>query len=52
MKRFLEIINVFEGVVRTIPIFAAAFAALLLSTLGAHADGTWCVQYGSPGGGN
>jgi len=34
---------------RTIPIFAAAFAVLSLLTIGAHADGTWCAQYGSPG---
>jgi hypothetical protein len=30
---------------------AVTFAALLLSTIRAHADGTWCAQYGSPGGG-
>ena len=30
---------------------AIAFAALLLSTIGAHADGTWCAHYGTKGGG-
>ena len=31
---------------RAIPIAAITFAGLLLSSIGAHADGTWCVQYG------
>ena len=30
---------------------AIAFAALFLSTIGAHADGTWCAHYGAKGGG-
>jgi len=25
---------------------AIAFAAVFLSTIGAHADGTWCAHYG------
>jgi hypothetical protein len=33
---------------RTISII---FVALLLSTLGAHADSTWCAQYSMQGGG-
>jgi hypothetical protein len=33
---------------RAIPI---VLAALVISTIGAHADGTWCAQYGSLGGG-
>jgi hypothetical protein len=28
--------------------FAITFAALFLSTIGAHADGTWCAHYGVP----
>jgi hypothetical protein len=36
---------------RSIPLVANIFAALFLSTIGAHADGTWCAQYGTPGGG-
>jgi hypothetical protein len=27
---------------------ATTFTTLFLSTVGAHADGTWCAQYGSP----
>src|ERR1700737_394633 len=38
-----------EAFMRTIPLVAITFAALFLSTIGAHADGTWCAQYGSPG---
>src|SRR5713101_7279559 len=30
-----------------IPLVAIAFAALSLSTIGAHADGTWCAYYGN-----
>jgi Protein of unknown function (DUF3551) len=30
---------------------AITFAALFLSTIGAHADGTWCAHYGNKGGG-
>jgi hypothetical protein len=30
---------------------AITFAALFLSTIGAHADGTWCAQYSAQGGG-
>lgn len=29
---------------------AIAFAALFLSAIGAHADGTWCARYGFQGG--
>ena len=36
---------------RAIPITAITFASLLLSSIGANADGTWCAQYGSRGGG-
>jgi Protein of unknown function (DUF3551) len=32
--------------------FAITFAALFLSTVGAHADGTWCARYSTPGGGS
>ena len=35
---------------RAIPIATITFAALLLSSIGAHADGTWCTQYGFQGG--
>ena len=35
---------------RAIPIVATTFAALFLSTIGAHADGTWCARYGTTGG--
>jgi hypothetical protein len=35
---------------RVIPIPAITVAGLLLSSIGAHADGTWCVQYGVQGG--
>jgi hypothetical protein len=31
---------------------AITFAALFLSTIGAHADGTWCARYSTPGGGS
>ena len=37
-----------EACMRAIPIAAIT---LFLSTIGAHADGTWCAQYGSRGGG-
>ena len=37
---------------RAIPIVAIILAALFLSTIGAHADGTWCARYGTPGGGS
>jgi hypothetical protein len=40
-----------EVFMRTIPLVAITFAALFLSSIGAHADGTWCAQYGTPGGG-
>jgi hypothetical protein len=36
---------------RTIPITATALAGFLLSSIGAHADGTWCAQYGGSNGG-
>jgi hypothetical protein len=36
---------------RPIPITTITFAGLLLSSIGAHADGTWCVQYGGTHGG-
>jgi hypothetical protein len=29
---------------------AITFAALFLSTISAHADGTWCARYSTPGG--
>jgi hypothetical protein len=29
---------------------AITSAALFLSAIGARAEGTWCAQYGSPGG--
>jgi len=32
---------------RAIPIAAITFAGLLLSSIGAQADGTWCAHYGS-----
>ena len=32
---------------RAIPIAAITFAGLLLSSSGAHADGTWCAHCGS-----
>jgi hypothetical protein len=35
---------------RAIPIAAISFASLFLSSIGAQADGTWCAQYGFPGG--
>jgi Protein of unknown function (DUF3551) len=35
---------------RTIPLVAITFAALSLSTIGAHA-GSWCAQYGGRAGG-
>jgi hypothetical protein len=35
---------------RTISLFALTFAALSLSTIGAHADGTWCARYSVQGG--
>ena len=34
-----------------IPIPAITFAGLLLSSIAAHADGTWCAQYGGSNGG-
>ena len=37
---------------RIIRVAAIAFSALFLSTIGVRADGTWCAQYGSPGGTN
>jgi hypothetical protein len=37
---------------RAILLVAITFAALSLSTIGARADGTWCAQYSSPGGGS
>jgi hypothetical protein len=37
---------------RAIPIATITFAALLLSSIGAHADGTWCARYSMPGGGS
>src|SRR5262249_48352068 len=40
-----------EASMRAIPITAITFASLLLSSIGSHADGTWCAQYGSRGGG-
>jgi hypothetical protein len=36
---------------RIIPIAAITFAGLLVSSLGAHADGSWCAQYGGRQGG-
>jgi hypothetical protein len=30
---------------RPIPIAAITFAGLLLSSIAAHADGTWCARY-------
>jgi hypothetical protein len=36
---------------RTVAIVVITFAPMSLSTVGAHADGTWCAHYGSPGGG-
>jgi len=35
---------------RAIPIAAITFTSLCLSSLGAHADGTWCAQYSGRGG--
>ena len=35
---------------RAIPITAITFAGLFLSSIGAHADGTWCAQYSGRGG--
>jgi hypothetical protein len=35
---------------RAIPITALTCAGLFLSSIGAHADGTWCAQYGFQGG--
>jgi hypothetical protein len=37
-----------EELMRTI---AITFAALFLSAVGAHADGTWCAHYGGRSGG-
>jgi hypothetical protein len=37
---------------RAIPIAAITFAGLLLSSIGARADGTWCAHYGSNAGTN
>jgi hypothetical protein len=37
---------------RTIPLIALTFAALSLSTAGAHADGTWCANYSNQSGSN
>jgi len=37
---------------RTIAILAAALWALALSSTGAAAEGSWCVQYGTQGGTN
>ena len=37
---------------RAIRIAAITFAGLLLSSVGARADGTWCATYGSHGGTN
>ena len=37
---------------RAIPIAAITFAGLFLSSIGAHADGTWCSYYSMPGGGS
>ena len=34
---------------RTVPIAAITFTALFVSSIGAHADGTWCAQYGGGG---
>ena len=34
-----------------IPIPAITFAGLLLSSIAAQADGTWCAQYGGSNGG-
>ncbi len=34
---------------RSILFAAITFAALSLSTIGAHADGTWCAQYSNHG---
>jgi hypothetical protein len=36
---------------RAFPIAAITLAGLLLSSIGAHADGTWCAQYGGSNGG-
>jgi hypothetical protein len=36
---------------RAIPILAATFTALALSSVGARADGTWCAHYSGRGGG-
>ena len=33
-------------------VVAITFTALFLSTVGAHADGTWCAQYSMQGGGS
>jgi Protein of unknown function (DUF3551) len=32
---------------RTVPLISIAFAALLLSTMGARAGGGWCANYGT-----
>ena len=37
---------------RAIPIAAITLAGLFLSSIGAHADGTWCARYSMPGGGS
>jgi hypothetical protein len=37
---------------RAIRVVAITFAALFLSTIGAHADGTWCANYGGGNGTN
>jgi hypothetical protein len=40
-----------EAKMRMIPLIAITFAALSLSTIRAHADGTWCAHYGNNGDG-
>jgi hypothetical protein len=37
---------------RMIRVAAITSTVLFLLIVGAHADGTWCAQYGSPGGTN
>ena len=37
---------------RAIPIAAITLAGLFLSSIGAHADGTWCARYSMQGGGS
>jgi len=34
---------------RTIPLVVITFTALFLSTIGGHADGTWCATYKNGG---